>query len=61
MKTSRLSLISLRRAPLVLCVSTMLAFGFASTNAWSEEAAAPANDEPVPAFTPAMMKDPANT
>jgi mono/diheme cytochrome c family protein len=60
MKTSRLSLISLRRAPLMLCVSTLLAFGFASTNVWSEEAAAPANDEPVPVFTPAMMKDPAN-
>ena len=60
MKTSRLSLVSLRRAPLMLCVSTLLAFGFASTNVWSEEAAAPANDEPVPVFTPAMMKDPAN-
>ena len=60
MKTSRSSIFSLRRAPLLLCVSTLLAFGFASTNVWSEEAAAPANDEPVPTFTADMMKDPAN-
>ena len=45
----------------MLCVSTLLAFGLASTSVWSEEAAAPAaNDEPVPVFTAAMIKDPAN-
>ncbi|NBS77466.1 MAG: hypothetical protein EBT28_08680, partial [Betaproteobacteria bacterium] len=61
MKTSRTPLFSLRRAPLILCVSTLLAFGSASTSVWSEEAAAPAaNDEPVPVFTAAMIKDPAN-
>ena len=61
MKTSRPPLISLRRAPLMLCVSTLLAFGLASTSVWSEEAAAPAaNEEPVPEFTAAMMADPAN-
>ena len=61
MKTSRTPLISLRRAPLMLCVSTLLAFGLASTTVWSEEAATPAaNEEPVPEFTAAMIKDPVN-
>jgi mono/diheme cytochrome c family protein len=60
MKTSHLSLFSLRRAPLMLCVSTLLAFGLASTSAGAEETAAPANDEPVPEFTAAVLKDPAN-
>ncbi len=41
----------------MLCVSTLLALGLTSTHVWSEEAAAPANDEPVPEFTAAMMKD----
>ena len=45
----------------MLCVSTLLAFGSASTAVWSQEAAAPAaNDEAVPVFTAAMIKDPAN-
>ena len=60
MKTSYSLLITLRRAPLMLCVSTLLAFGLASTSAWSEEAATPSNDEPVPEFSAAVMKDPAN-
>jgi mono/diheme cytochrome c family protein len=57
MKTSRTPLFSIRRAPLMLCVSTLLAFGSASTSVWSQEAAA--KDEPVPVFTAAMIKDPA--
>jgi mono/diheme cytochrome c family protein len=60
MKTSRPTLVSLRRAPLMLCVSTLLALGLTSTSVWSEEAAAPANDEPAPAFTAAVMADPAS-
>lgn len=44
----------------MLCVSTLLAFGLASTSVRSEDTPAPANDEPVPEFTAAMMKDPAN-
>lgn len=61
MKTSHPRFKSLCRAPLMLCVSTLLAFGLASTSVWSEEAAAPAaNDEAVPVFTAAMIKDPAN-
>ena len=61
MKTSYPLHITLRRAPLMLCVSTLLAFGLVSTTVWSEEAAAPAaNEEPVPEFTAAMMKDPVN-
>ncbi len=44
----------------MLCVSTLLSFGLASTTVWSQEAAPAANDEPVPVFTAAMIKDPAN-
>jgi mono/diheme cytochrome c family protein len=57
MKTSRNPFFSIRRAPLMLCVSTLLAFSSASTSVWSQEAAA--KDEPVPVFTAAMIKDPA--
>jgi mono/diheme cytochrome c family protein len=61
MKISYCLLVSLRRAPLMLCVSTVLALGLASTSVSSEEAATPAaNDEAVPVFTAAMIKDPAN-
>ncbi len=61
MKISYFFLVSLRRAPLMLCVSTVLALGLASTSVSSEEAATPAaNDEAVPVFTAAMIKDPAN-
>ncbi|MDP5116776.1 MAG: cytochrome c [Burkholderiaceae bacterium] len=59
MKTSRTPLFSIRRAPLMLCVSTLLAFGSASTSVWSQDAT-PATDEPVPAFTAAVMADPAS-
>ena len=58
MKTSRTPLISLRCAPLMLCVSTLLSFGLASTTVWSQEAAPAANDEPPPVITAAMIKDP---
>jgi mono/diheme cytochrome c family protein len=60
MKTSYCLLFSLRRAPLLLCVSTLLAFGLASTSVWSQDAKPAADDEPVPVFTAAMIKDPAN-
>jgi len=60
MKTSYCLLFSLRRAPLLLCVSTLLAFGLASTSVWSQEAKPAADDEPLPVFTAAMIKDPAN-
>jgi cytochrome c5 len=59
MKSSRTSLFSLRSAPLMLCVSTLLAFGLASTTVWSEEAAPAASDEAAPVITAAMIKDPA--
>jgi len=60
MKTSYFVLFSLRRAPLMLCVSTVLALGLASTLVWSQEAKPAADDEPVPVFTAAMIKDPSN-
>jgi mono/diheme cytochrome c family protein len=60
MKTSYCVLFSLRRAPLLLCVSTLLAFGLASTSVWSQDAKPAADDEPVPVFTAAMIKDPGN-
>lgn len=47
------------RTPFAACVSTLLAVLCFTSNAWSEEAAAAA-DEPVPAFTPVVMQDPAN-
>jgi mono/diheme cytochrome c family protein len=60
MKTSYCLLFSLRRAPLLLCVSTLLAFGLAGTSVWSQEAKPAADDEPLPVFTAAMIKDPGN-
>lgn len=59
MKTSYLPSKSLCRAPLMLCVSTLLAFGLASTTVWSEEAAPATSDEAAPVITAAMIKDPA--
>ena len=59
MKTSRTPLISMRCAPLMLCVSTLLSFGLTSTTVWSQEAAPAAKDEPPPVITAAMIKDPA--
>jgi len=46
------------RTRLTSCVSTLLAVLCFSSNAWSQDAAAAA-DEPVPAFTTAVMQDPA--
>ena len=43
----------------MLCVSTLLAFGLASTTVWSEEAAPAPSDEAAPVITAAMIKDPA--
>ena len=60
MKHSELSSSTLRRTRLLLCVSTILAATCFTTSAWSEDnsptAASP--DEPVPAFTAAVMQDP---
>ena len=61
MKLSHLSPSSLLRTPSMLCASAILAVACFTTNAWSaDNSPTPASpDEPVPAFTAAVMKDPA--
>ena len=58
MNSSHSSPTSFCRTPLTACVSTLLAVLCFTSNAWSQDAAAAA-DEPVPAFTAAVMQDPA--
>jgi mono/diheme cytochrome c family protein len=60
MKLSHQHPSSLLRTPSSLCASAILAIACFTTNAWSaDNSPTPASpDEPVPAFTAAVMQDP---